>query len=38
VDIELLVVPDCPNESRALLALEAAFEQVGLGPQPATPE
>ena len=34
MDIELLVVPDCPNESRALLTLEAAFEQVGLGPQP----
>jgi len=34
VDIELLVVPDCPNESRALLALESAFEQVGLGAQP----
>lgn len=34
MDIELLVVPDCPNESRALLALQSAFEQVGLGTQP----
>jgi hypothetical protein len=34
VDIELLVVPDCPNESRALLALESAFEKVGMGAQP----
>ena len=34
VDIELLVVPDCPNESRALLALESAFDLVGLGAQP----
>jgi len=34
VDIELLVVPDCPNQSRALLALQSAFEQVGLGAQP----
>ena len=33
VDIELLVVPDCPNESRALLALESAFERVGLREQ-----
>jgi len=34
VDIELLVVPNCPNESRALLALGSAFERVGLGAQP----
>ena len=34
VDIELLVVPDCPNESRALQALETALEQVAMGPQP----
>jgi hypothetical protein len=34
VDIELLVVADCPNESRALLALGSAFAQVGLGAQP----
>ena len=33
VDIELLVVPDCPNESLALMALESAFEQVGLREQ-----
>ena len=26
-------MPDCPNESRALLALESAFERVGLGEQ-----
>ena len=33
VDIELLVVPDCPNESRALVALESAFVQAGTGAQ-----
>jgi hypothetical protein len=33
VDIELLVVPDCPNESRALLALDSAFERVGMSAQ-----
>jgi hypothetical protein len=30
VDVELLVVPDCPNESGALSALRLAFELVGL--------
>ena len=33
MDFELLVVPNCPNESRALVALGSAFERVGLGGQ-----
>ena len=27
-------MPDCPNQSRALLALDVAFERAGLSPQP----
>ena len=34
MEIELLVVADCPNESRAILALGSAFERVGMGAQP----
>jgi hypothetical protein len=30
VDVELLVVPDCPNESGALSVLRLALERVGL--------
>ena len=30
VDVELLVVPDCPNESVALSVLHLAFDRVGL--------
>jgi hypothetical protein len=30
VDVELLVVPDCPNESVALSVLRLAFDRVGL--------
>jgi hypothetical protein len=32
VDVELLVVPDCPNESVALSLLRVAFDRVGLAP------
>jgi hypothetical protein len=34
VDVELLVVPDCPNESVALSMLRLAFDRVGLAAQP----
>jgi hypothetical protein len=30
VDVELLVVPDCPSESGALSVLGVAFDRVGL--------
>jgi hypothetical protein len=30
VDVELLVVPDCPNESVVLSLLRVAFDRVGL--------
>ena len=33
VNVELLVVPDCPNESGALSVLRLAFERVGLAAQ-----
>jgi len=33
VDVELLVVPDCPNESGALSGLRLAFERMGLTAQ-----
>ena len=33
VDVELLVVPDCPNESVALSLLRVAFDRVGLAAQ-----
>jgi hypothetical protein len=33
VDVELLVVPDCPNESVALTVLRLAFDRVGLAAQ-----
>jgi hypothetical protein len=33
VDVELLVVPDCPNESVALSVLRVAFDRVGLAAQ-----
>jgi hypothetical protein len=33
VDVELLVVPDCPNESVALSLLRLAFDRVGLAAQ-----
>lgn len=33
MNVELLVVPDCPNESRALSVLRLAFERVGLADQ-----
>jgi hypothetical protein len=33
VDVELLVVPDCPNESGALSVLRLAFDRVGLAAQ-----
>lgn len=33
VDVELLVVPDCPNESGALSALRFAVERMGLTAQ-----
>jgi hypothetical protein len=33
VDVELLVVPDCPNESGALSVLRLAFAAVGLTAQ-----
>ena len=33
MDVELLVVPDCPNESVALSVLRSAFDRVGLGAQ-----
>jgi len=31
VELELLVVPDCPNEAEAIAAVQAAARQVGLG-------
>jgi hypothetical protein len=34
VDIELLVVPDCPNESVAFSRLNLAVERLGLQAQP----
>lgn len=34
MDVELLVVPDRPNESRALSVLRLAFDRVGLAAQP----
>jgi hypothetical protein len=34
MDVELLVVPDCPNESVALSLLRLAFDRVGLAAQP----
>src|SRR5450756_1019418 len=34
MDVELLVVPDCPNESVALSVLRLAFDRVGLAAQP----
>ena len=33
MDVELLVVPDCPNESVALSVLRSAFDRVGLAGQ-----
>jgi hypothetical protein len=33
VDVELLVVPDCPNEFGALSVLRSALERVGLTAQ-----
>jgi hypothetical protein len=33
VDVELLVVSDCPNESVALSVLRLAFDRVGLASQ-----
>jgi hypothetical protein len=33
VDVELLVVPDCPNESVAQSVLRLAFDRVGLAAQ-----
>jgi hypothetical protein len=33
MDVELLVVPDCPNESVALTVLRLAFDRVGLAAQ-----
>jgi len=33
MDVELLVVPDCPNESVALSVLRSAFDRVGLAAQ-----
>jgi len=33
VDVELLVVPDCPNEWGALSVLRLAFDRVGLAAQ-----
>ena len=33
VDVELLVVPDCPNESVALSVLRLAFDRLGLAAQ-----
>jgi hypothetical protein len=33
MDVELLVVPDCPNESVALSALHLAFDRIGLTTQ-----
>jgi hypothetical protein len=33
MDVELLVVPDCPNESVALSMLRSAFDLVGLAAQ-----
>jgi hypothetical protein len=35
MDVELLVVPDCPNESVALSVLRSAFDRVGLAGQSA---
>lgn len=32
MDIELLVVPDCPHEQAAAELLTAALEDIGLGP------
>jgi hypothetical protein len=34
MDVELLVVPDCPNESLALSVLRLALDRVGLAAQP----
>ena len=34
VDVELLVVPDCPNESVARSVLRLALDRVGLAAQP----
>lgn len=34
VDVELLVVPDCPSESGAVTMLGLAFQRVGLTAQP----
>ena len=31
VELELLVVPDCPNEAAAVAAVQAAARQAGLG-------
>lgn len=31
MDIELLVVPDCPNEARAAALLRSALDDIGLG-------
>jgi hypothetical protein len=33
MDVELLVVPDCPNESVALSVLRSAFDRLGLAGQ-----
>jgi hypothetical protein len=33
MDVELLVVPDCPNESVALSVLSLAFDRIGLTTQ-----
>jgi len=34
MDVELRVVPDCPNESLALSVLRLALDRVGLAAQP----
>ena len=34
MDVELLVLPDCPNESLALSVLHLALDRVGLAAQP----
>jgi hypothetical protein len=34
MDVEVLVVPDCPNESVAISVLRLAFDRVGLAAQP----
>ncbi|HEY5880018.1 MAG TPA: hypothetical protein VIU11_13995 [Nakamurella sp.] len=31
MELELLVVPNCPNEAEAITAIQAAARQVGLG-------